>query len=243
MVLFGAGRQMTDIMTKQKILIEDLVVITDATAPDALKIDLVYAQADHPENIFKQAIYRSDAPCVLHKCLASTVILAAQDMKIRHGWTLVIKDALRPVEAQEAVFATSVVRANPHWTADGPSRMFANPGQGGHPRGMAVDVIALDCQGQLVDFGTVFDAMPDDPAINPAHRNYDNFGSPMRSVEVLANRQKLTQSMLDAAADCGQMLWPLRHEWWDYRLPPVFFNRYIPLSDQDLPSHLQMMPN
>lgn len=219
---------------------EDLVILE----PDPmLTIDLAYARSDHPDNLFGTAFYRTEAPCVLHRRLAAIVTLAARTLHVSDGWTLVIKDALRPVEAQQAILDSAAVRAHPAWM-EGKNRMFARPGGGGHPRGMAVDVEARDSEGRPVDFGTRFDAMPDPiTGINPAHRNFTAFsGDPTRALLILENRQKLTQSFLDAAVDAGEALWPLPHEWWDYRLPPFVYERFAPLKDADLPEHLHLMP-
>ena len=219
----------------------DLVIMNDLCGREPLAVDLVYAHADHPENIFGVALYRPDAPCLLHTRLAAVVVLAARDIRARYGWTLVIKDGLRTTDAQAAVFDTAAVKAHPEWVT-GPDKMFADVGQGGHPRGMAVDVSVVDDSGEAVDFGTVFDAMPEAPGINAGHRNHDSFDDPSRSVRVLANRQKLTQSMLDAACDAGEALWPLRQEWWDYRFIPTIYNGFAPIADADLPDALRLTP-
>jgi len=73
-----------------------------------------------------------------------------------HGWTLIVKDCLRPIEAQAKMVETPIVKANPHWIVE--PRFLSSPGQGGHPRGMAVDLDAINADGAPVDFGTCFGA-------------------------------------------------------------------------------------
>jgi zinc D-Ala-D-Ala dipeptidase len=218
----------------------ELTIMNDLAGIEPIKIDLVYARGDHPENIFRTAIYRADAPFILHRRLADIVVQAARVLHDTHKWILVLKDGLRTIEAQTAVFATPIVKAHPQWVA-GPNKMFAGAGLGGHPRGMAVDVSVIDRDGADVDMGTVFDAMPEGE-VNPAHRLHADFGSPERTARVLMNRTILTQAFLDGAADCCEPLWPLRHEWWDYRLPGLVFNGFAPLSEMDLPRELRLMP-
>ena len=220
--------------------VTDLIIMNDLCRSEPLAVDLVYAQAAHPDNIFKTALYRADAPFILHRRLADIIVLAARDLHARYGWTLVLKDGLRTIEAQQAVFDTPVVRAHPEWVS-GPDKMFASPGGGGHPRAMAVDVGVRDNVGDDLDFGTPFDAMPGNDRVNRAHRNFIGFGGPEYALMVVARRQKLTQAMLDAASDCGETLWPLPHEWWDYRLVPPVFNAFAPLSEGDLPPSHRMM--
>lgn len=209
--------------------------MNDLPGREPIVIDLVYAHATHPENIFKTALYRPDAPFILHRRLANVVLYAARNLHNWTGWTLVLKDGLRTVEAQQTIFETPIIRAHPEWTNDPTTRLFAGVGQGGHPRGMAVDVDIIDAHGQPVDMGTVFDGMPDADGTNPAHRLHTHFGSPERSALVLGNRAALNQAFADAGADTGEIIWPLTLEWWDFRLPPSVFNAFAPLNETDLP--------
>ncbi len=104
-----------------------------AAAGEPVQIDLVYADADHPENIFKTALYHPDAVLSLHCDLARIVLLAARSLHKKHGWVLVLKDGLRTIEAQARMMETEIVRQNPQWLIE--PRMLSSPGQGGHPRG------------------------------------------------------------------------------------------------------------
>ncbi len=129
---------------------------------------------------------------------------------------------------------TPIVKANPHWIQD-PTRLISDPGQGGHPRGMAVDIVLETQDGRLVDMGTRFDYFSPDPAINPARR-----GFPGLTDEARRNRQILEDAMVAAARNLGKPLLPLPSEWWDFRFPGVYSGRYAPLSDRDLPPDMRM---
>lgn len=195
----------------------------DIFPDEPFAIDIVYADAAHPENIFAAAVYHKDARLVLHKDLARIILTAARKLRADYGWTLVLKDGLRPVEAQAAMMETDIVKRNPHWL--GEPRLLSGPGQGAHPRGMAIDVSV-----EGVDMGTVFDAMVPESA-----RGYMGFSS-----AVLDNRAKLEKAMMDAAGKHGLPLLPLASEWWDFRLTRDLSERFAPLSDADLPAALKI---
>lgn len=202
-----------------------------------MRIDLVYADAAHPENIFKTALYKPDAKLWLHRDLASVVFLAAKRCQQRHKWRLVLKDGLRTVEAQAAMLETPVSKANLHWFAE-ETRMLTTPGLGGHPRAMAVDLAPEDeATGMAIDMGTLFDAMPtaDNPIYNPAARDFTDLPE-----DVLNNRKKLERAMTDAAKELDLPIFLLPSEWWDFRMPREIYDRYAPLSDATLPPDMRM---
>ncbi len=195
----------------------------DIFKDEPIGIDLVYANAQHPENIFGVAAYHKNARLALHRDLARIVLLTARLLHERHGWTLILKDGLRPVEAQSALMNTGIVKRNPHWLQE--PRLLSGPGQGAHPRGMAIDVSVAG-----VDMGTVFDAMVAESA-----RDYTGFG-----VTILQNRKYLEDAFTEAAKKLRLPLLPLPSEWWDFRLPASYNTVFAPLSDMDLPSPLRM---
>lgn len=200
-----------------------------------LRIDLVYADAAHPENIFGTNIYRKDARLWLHREFADVVLLAAKIVNERWGGTLVLKDGLRTTEAQQAMQETDIVKANPQWSAEGPNRLLSPPGRGGHPRGMAVDATIAGPDGTEWDMGTPFDHLTTDPANNPAARAYKDLPP-----HVLENRRKLQDAFTEAAAHLGVEILPLPAEWWDFRFPADYSNRFAPISDKDLPPAMRM---
>lgn len=200
---------------------------------DLLKVDLVYAHIEHPENIFGEDIYVSDAKFWLHENLAKIVIEAAKSARNKN-LKMVLKDGLRPTDAQQKMLDTKIVQENLHWLE--PPRLLSPPGKGGHPRGMAVDVTLEDETGKELDFGTVFDALPPLGKPNPAARDYKNLPQ-----GVLENRAYLEKIMMDGATKFGMDLLPLPNEWWDFRFPAEIYNQYEPLSDNDFPFHLTKM--
>ncbi len=192
-------------------------------------IDIVYAKAQHSENIFGCALYHENARLVLHRDMARIILLCARTLKEKYSWTLILKDGLRPVEAQARMMETDIVRRNPHWL-EGPRRMLSSPGIGAHPRGMAIDVSAIDSTGQPVDMGTVFDEMTEQSA-----RDYTGFPA-----QITENRERLQNAFTETAAKLGLPMLPLPSEWWDFRFPADYSNGFAPLSDSDLPDDLKI---
>lgn len=213
---------------------EDLVAMDTLAARTPLRIDIVYAQAQHPENIFGLALYRPEARLWLHRDFAEIVALAAKRCHDEHGYVFVLKDGLRTVEAQALMQETEIVKANPHWTQE-PNRLLSPPGKGGHPRGMAVDIVLETKNGALVDMGTRFDHLTKDPAINPARRGFPDISDTAKK-----NRQILEDFMVAAAQDLNRPLLPLPSEWWDFRFPGSYSEQFAPISDRDLPPAMRM---
>lgn len=212
----------------------ELVALDDFTSTHPLKVDLVYAQAGHPDNMFKTAIYRPDAKMLGHKDLVDIILGAAQICFKKTGWIFEVKDCLRTVEAQELMRQTDIVKAHPQWLEE-PGRLLSPPGKGGHPRGMAVDIVLVDLNGDEIDMGTPFDFLTEDRNNNPAARNYTAFSS-----EVLAHRRVLEDSMMQAAQEAGREVLPLPQEWWDFRFPKAYSELFAPICDADLPRELRM---
>ena len=196
---------------------------------EPITIDLVYANANHPRNIFKTAIYHDKARLWAHCDMALITIMAARKLYKEHHYTLELKDCLRTFEAQEAMQETDIVKANPHWCI-GEDRLLAPPGAGAHPRGMAIDACVLDIQNFQIDMGTEFDTMT-----AQSHRNYIDFPK-----SVLKNRKILEESFLSSAKQVDLPFIGLQSEWWDYRFSPDYTRLIQPLSDKNLPPQMQM---
>lgn len=213
----------------------DLVALDDYVGKHPIRVDLVYAQPEHPDNMFKCGIYKRGAKAWAHRDFAPIVLRAADICFAKSKYLFEIKDCLRPVEAQAAMMETDIVKANPHWIQE-PNRLLSPPGKGGHPRGMAVDIVLVTEGGDEIDMGTPFDYLTPDRANNPAARAYTNF-----SAEVLSNRKLLEDCMMQAAKEAGKDMLPLPQEWWDFRFPYAYSNLYKPVSDKLLPPGMQMM--
>lgn len=220
--------------TLKKISPDDLVPIDQYCGDYPVTVDLVYAQAGHKDNVFGCAIYRPDARMWGHRDIIDLTLRAAELCHAERGWFFEIKDCLRTTDAQELMLKTDAVKANPHWTQE-ETRLLSLPGKGGHPRGMAIDIILRDAAGMEIDMGTPFDFLTRNPAVNPAARNWREFPE-----DILANRKLLENCMTRAAKEKNRELLPLPQEWWDFRFPHSYTGLFAPLSDKDLPAHMRM---
>ncbi len=218
---------------------KELVCLEDFTESHPLKIDMVYAQPNHKDNIFKEAIYKPDAKMWIHEELLPLVLRASELCFERHKYIFELKDCLRTTDAQQYMIDTKIVRANPHWMEE--PKLFASPGAGGHPRGMAIDVILVDQNGDEVDMGTSFDHFTENPDDNPAARNYKTFcDDDNYNQKIIANRKIQLDAVMDAADELGLEIRPLTAEWWDYRFELPYLKTIKPLSDADLPPEMQI---
>lgn len=218
----------------------DLVVLDDYVGRKPLRVDTVYAKADHKDNMFKAAIYRPGAKMLCHFSLAPIIVKAADLVWAQARVILECKDCLRPLEAQQKIIESDIVRAHPQWLEE--PRLFSPPGKGGHPRGMAIDVVLVREDGSELDMGTPFDYLTGDKSVNPAARDYTSFGRGAdKDAEIAANRKLLHDAMMQAAQDCNRVLWPLPQEWWDFRFPNDYTAQYAPVSDADLPPSMRVM--
>ena len=234
-LLLDANLLIFIIVSMNYIEITDLVPMDIFVKDFPIRIDIVYADGDHPENMFKQAVYKKGCRLWLYKDLATVVLLASRFGFKELGYVLVLKDGLRTVEAQQAMQETEIVKANPHWCQDGPNRLLSPPGQGAHPRGMAIDIAVERENGELVDMGTPFDYLSPDPGANPSHRDYRDF-PPF----ILQNRKNLKSFMVKASSRLKQPVVPLPVEWWDFRFPKGLYETYMAISDKDLPFDMRM---
>ena len=196
---------------------------------EPIKIDLVYAQADHPYNFFKEAIYQKNSRLWTHKDLATIILLTARKLHQNYKYTLELKDCMRTVEAQTTMQETDIVKDNPQWM-ELPNPLLSTPGARSHPRAMAIDVCVYDSNHKEVDMGTHFDFMGKE-----AHRDYKDF-----SDNILNNRKTLENAFMQSAENLGFPFLALSTEWWDFRFPAAYSEEFGPLRDADLPPQMQM---
>lgn len=169
---------------------------------DPLVIVVAYAQATNPPATFGK-IYRDDAVLCLHKVFADIVVDAAIDLHTHYGWRMKLLDGLRTVDAQIAMLESK--DTDPVWYE---KNMLSKPGSGAHPKGMAIDLMAIDECGREIDMGTAFDSHDAASARNAV------LPEPVES-----NRMIVEKSLMRAAFQRGLLLAPLRSEHWDYRVP------------------------
>lgn len=226
---------MTEAAPLKKIIPHDLVALDDFAGKHPLRIDLVYAKPAHPDNMFSCGIYRPQAKMWCHREFAPIILGAAERCYKNSKFLFEIKDCLRPIEAQAAMAETDIVRRNPQWLQE-PGRLLSPPGKGGHPRGMAVDIVLITENGDEIDMGTRFDYLTTDRDNNPAARSYRKFDD-----KILRHRQLLEDCMMEAAKAENRELLPLPQEWWDFRFPYAYTNTFEPVSDKALPPDMRMM--
>jgi len=196
---------------------------------EPVEVDLIYANATHPNNIFGEALYQTGSRLWAHKDIAAITLLAARILYRKTHHRFSIKDCLRTTDAQAAMSATQIVKGNPDWLEE-PGRMVSPPGSGAHPRGMAIDICILNADGEEVDMGTDFDEMSP-----KSYRSYNDLPE-----TTLQNRKLLEDAMVDSAKVLGFDCLPLPEEWWDFRFPADKYAPYKPLADADLPAQMQM---
>jgi len=213
---------------------DDLIPMDLCAEIFPLEIDLAYARDEAP-NIFGK-IYADDAKLWLHRDLAKIMCLAAQICRADTGNTVVLYDGLRTSEAQSKMAQSAIVKANPGWMQK--PRLLSPPGEGAHPRGMAIDASLKDSNGDLIDMGTDFDylAQNQSPKHNPAHRDYESLEKEHKN-----NRKMLDSAIKNAASALGLRINLLDQEWWDFRFKKADYQGYAPISDKELPPEMQMV--
>jgi len=167
-----------------------------------VEIALAYATS---ENFTGKPVY-ARAVCYLRP-EAADALRRAVDLAAAIGLGIRLLDALRPIEAQWAL-----------WNHTPDPEFLADPRRGSpHSRGVAVDLTLLDEQGRELPMGTAFDAFT--PLSHHGNRDIPP--------ETQRNRHLLLGIMGAAGWDF------YRNEWWHYQL---FDARAYPLiQDSDLP--------
>jgi D-alanyl-D-alanine dipeptidase len=184
----------------------DLVAIT----PPAFDVDVRLAYATDA-NLTGRPVYRN-AQCWLHRAAAGHLAQAI-DLARLLGLRLRIFDALRPVEAQWAL-----------WNARPDPEFLADPRRGSpHSRGVAVDLTLLDSDGRELEMGTAFDAFT--PLSHHGRTDIPR--------EAQRNRLLLMGLMTTAGWDF------YRNEWWHYQLFEA--RRYPLVSDAELPQPMMQV--
>lgn len=205
-----------------------------------LLVKVAYADAQYPNNYFGQ-VYHPHARMWVQKRFADILHDAAEISFQRHGWKLLLLDALRPTEAQanlfsicERDFSLAAKRLNKVV-----SDLVAPAGKGAHPRGWAVDLAPITERGELIDMGGHFDQF-----WKPFSLRSTAFQSPFSTdAEILQRRADLEDIMQTAGKKHGMPVsCKISDEWWDFRPVPDYYNQYAPLSNNELPPEMRMLP-
>jgi D-alanyl-D-alanine dipeptidase len=118
----------------------------------------------------------------------------------RHGWTILVLDALRPQRVQEAIWKDVEGTPAQHY--------FAHPGRGSiHSFGMAVDVTLLGPGDAEADMGSGYDEMT--PASHPALHEQLLASGVLQPAQV-----RLRQWLAEAMAHGG--FHGIPNEWWHF---------------------------
>ncbi|HCP00121.1 MAG TPA: D-alanyl-D-alanine dipeptidase [Rhodospirillaceae bacterium] len=178
-----------------------LATYVEIAAP-TYDVDIYLAYSTH-DNFTGNPIY-ANPHCFLHKDAAG-YLARAIELSGRLGYRLLLFDALRPSEAQWAL-----------WNHTPDPNFIADPRSGSpHSRGVAVDLTLLDDTGTPLDMGTAFDAL------TPLSHH---------GAEVSAVAQRNRHLLLGIMATAGWDFYS--KEWWHYQL---FEPRRYPLvDDRDL---------
>ena len=209
-------------------MIEDFVRAADFV-DFPIVINPIYRQKNHPFNNFGE-LYHDKADIYIHKDLLVIVLSAAVKVNREHGYRIQIDDSLRTVDAQQIMEKVAVAR---NWNDD----LVSRPGNGMHPKGLAVDAELTDTDGNLVDMGSHFDEFFEisDRYHNKSHREYVRL-----TPEQKANREILDGAMLFAAGEHHVELQLLPEEWWDYRFKSDPFG-IVPAADKNLPVKMRQI--
>jgi zinc D-Ala-D-Ala dipeptidase len=179
-----------------------VLVDVSAVVPDAV-IDLRYARAD---NFVHEAVYRSDARCLLRYDVADRLARAAEELRAK-GYRLVLWDCYRPHSVQKRF-----------WALVPDERYVAKPTDASgsvHSRAAAIDVSLADASGAPLPMPTAHDDFSE-----RAHRD-----APIADSAV-----KVRMEVLDAAMT-GAGFEGLPTEWWHYAAPG---SSAYPLLDEPL---------
>jgi D-alanyl-D-alanine dipeptidase len=203
-----------------------------------IAIDIVYKNAEHPNNNFGK-VYRDGVRLWLHKDLAAITLLAATIANKEFEWTMTLYDGLRTTTSQATMFDTDTVKSK---SKEWQKTFISAPGGGSHPRGLAIDTLPTK-DNELVRMGSEFDDLANDEKNNPAARYYFNFGK--NRDEIFSNRYKLQVAFQAATDALGHSLWQntlglYPDEIWHHDLYIARRDEFPVISDAHLPRSMRM---
>lgn len=147
--------------------------------------------------------YRRDAKLYLHKTMADVTIAAAIYLYQTHGWTTVLYDGLRTVDAAYKLYLNAA-------DSDMESGLLSLPGRSSHNKGMAIDSMMMDASGQEIDVGAHFD-----------HLDMEVDSRLCETISHTARRNRMVRetAFMRAGFANGVIMAPLRSEFWHDQLP------------------------
>lgn len=181
-----------------------LVYDADGRMRKASAAEYAAAPMENRVNKFGLA-YKAGSKIWLHKHLAEICVDVAINMYRAQGWTMVIFDGLRTMEAGYLLYCG----AKDEWLQD---KLLAPPGKSAHNRALAVDCMLFDANEREVDMGVHFDHT--DMKLN--RRDYS--GTEI-SEAAKANRLTRERAFLRAALNRDTLVMPLNAEFWHDQVP------------------------
>ena len=200
-------------------------IIRYVPVSNKIHIESVYADKHHHDNYFThnaQTLYVQNADFLIHKHLKHILDYAVKN--IPDNMCLRLYDGLRPVDAQK-IMRNMADKQGFH--AD----LIAAAGQGGHPRGLAIDCALVgknDGYANVsIDYGCGFDDFTFVDSLSGHHTDSQDLnaiplaGRNTKFIPFLAKQARLRLEILmqKSALMAGTILMPLPQEWWDFRVP------------------------
>lgn len=175
--------------------------LTDVRALDpAIACNIRYATTN---NFVGVNMYGALTNCYLAQPAAMKLVRAHRALQREHpGYRFLVYDAVRPVEAQVAMYLA--VRGTPY------AKYVASPHKKSgstHSYGAAVDLTIIDEEGAALDMGTAFDSFA--RASQPRHEDACLADGTLTEEQV-ANRRLLRRVMTNAG-----FLY-IKNEWWHF---------------------------
>ncbi|OPZ76870.1 MAG: D-alanyl-D-alanine dipeptidase [Alphaproteobacteria bacterium ADurb.Bin438] len=191
--------------------------------------DEVYKKPSHECNQFGK-LYHENSDIYVYKDLMIITLIASLYVNKYYDYKLKINDCLRTVDAQAKM---ELIAIKNNW----PSSMVSRPGEGLHPKGLAIDVELIDENHKLLDMGSKFDEFSSNPDEfhNKSHRFYVGLSENHKK-----NRKILDEAFIYAAKKCKVEINFLETEWWDFRYKSDIFN-LKPLYDKELPKNMRLI--
>ena len=172
---------------------KDSDLVSLAEVDPTIQVDLRLVGSNHP---FGRAFYR-DNIAYLRFGTAKKLKRAQEDLR-KQGLGLKIWDAYRPFAVQVAMFEAA--GGNGNWVSD----PYRTSGKKTHVRAVAVDCTLVDTEGNELPMPTAYlDFAGGAKKMKHAYNDLP--------ADVLANRQKLKETMIA----CGME--PYQGEWWHYQ--------------------------
>lgn len=166
----------------------------------SIVVELRYSTTN---NFIGLDMYGDFERCFLQPDVAEKLVRAQEALRKKHpGWSLIVYDAVRPVQIQRMMWDTVKLPRGEK------QKYLSNPNNGSlHNYGAAVDVSIVDENGTPLDMGTPYDFFGE-----KAHpvKEAELLESGELTAAQIANRQILREAMRKGG------FWGIQTEWWHF---------------------------